>query len=160
MLFRSSDTVSYMDIMLLPQTIRSEEVNELLAPVIEEMSTQVADKIMELNGGKPVSAVFIVGGGGKMAGYAEAVAQKLGIAKERVALRGEEVMQNVVFQEDIKKDSLLVTPVGICMNYYEQNNNFIFVSFNGSRIKMYDNNNLTVADVVLQAQFQIGRAHV
>ena len=148
-----SDTVSYMDIMLLPQTIRSEEVNELLAPVIEEMSTQVADKIMELNGGKPVSAVFIVGGGGKMAGYAEAVAQKLGIAKERVALRGEEVMQNVVFQEDIKKDSLLVTPVGICMNYYEQNNNFIFVSFNGSRIKMYDNNNLTVADVALQAQF-------
>ena len=108
---------------------------------------------MELNGGKPVSAVFIVGGGGKMAGYAEAVAQKLGIAKERVALRGEEVMQNVVFQEDIKKDSLLVTPVGICMNYYEQNNNFIFVSFNGSRIKMYDNNNLTVADVALQAQF-------
>ena len=92
--------------MLLPQTIRSEEVNELLAPVIEEMSTQVADKIMELNAGKPVSAVFIVGGGGKMAGYAEAVAQKLGIAKERVALRGEEVMQNVVFQEDIKKDSL------------------------------------------------------
>ena len=148
-----SDTVSYMDIMLLPQTIRSEEVNELLAPVIEEMSAQVADKIMELNGGKPVSAVFIVGGGGKMAGYAEAVAQKLGIAKERVALRGEEVMQNVVFQEDIKKDSLLVTPVGICMNYYEQNNNFIFVSFNGSRIKMYDNNNLTVADVALQAQF-------
>ena len=148
-----SDTVSYMDIMLLPQTIRSEEVNELLAPVIEDMSTQVADKIMELNGGKPVSAVFIVGGGGKMAGYAEAVAQKLGIAKERVALRGEEVMQNVVFQEDIKKDSLLVTPVGICMNYYEQNNNFIFVSFNGSRIKMYDNNNLTVADVALQAQF-------
>ena len=88
-----------------------------------------------------------------MSGYAEAVADKLGIARERVALRGEEVMQNVVFKEDIKKDSLLVTPVGICMNYYEQNNNFIFVSFNGSRIKMYDNNNLTVADVALQAQF-------
>lgn len=149
----NSESISYMDIMLLPQTITSEEIHQILNPVIDQMASQVADKIMELNGGKPVSAVFIVGGGGKMSGYAEAVADKLGIARERVALRGEEVMQNVVFKEDIKKDSLLVTPVGICMNYYEQNNNFIFVSFNGSRIKMYDNNNLTVADVALQAQF-------
>lgn len=88
-----------------------------------------------------------------MQGYTDAIADKLGIARERVAIRGEEVMQNVVFEEDIKKDSLLVTPVGICMNYYEQSNNFIFVHFNGNRIKMYDNNNLTVADVAMQAQF-------
>lgn len=149
----TKESVSYMDIMLLPQTITSAQVNELLHDTIEDMASQVSDKILELNGGKPVSAVFIVGGGGKMAGYAQAVAEHLGIQQERVALRGEEVMQNVVFKEETRKDSLLVTPVGICMNYYEQNNNFIFVSFNGSRIKMYDNSTLTVADVAMQAQF-------
>lgn len=147
------DTIEFMDIMLLPQTISSEEVFRLTRNEIEDMANQVAEKIMELNGGKPVSAVFIVGGGGKMQGYTDAIADKLGIARERVAIRGEEVMQNVVFEEDIKKDSLLVTPVGICMNYYEQSNNFIFVHFNGNRIKMYDNNSLTVADVAMQAQF-------
>lgn len=147
------ELISYTDIMLLPQTISSEEIFQLTRHEMEDMAERVAEKIMELNGGKPVSAVFIVGGGGKMQGYTDAIAEKLGIAKERVAIRGEEVMQNVVFEEDIKKDSLLVTPVGICMNYYEQSNNFIFVNFNDNRIKMYDNNNLTVADVAMQAQF-------
>ena len=147
------DEIEYMDIMLLPQKIKASEVEKITAATIDDMATRVSEKIRELNGGKPVSAVFIVGGGGKIPGYAPAVAEKLGIAKERVALRGEEVMQNIVFNEDVKKDSLLVTPIGICLNYYEQSNNFIFVSFNGSRIKMYDNNNLTVGDAAMQAQF-------
>lgn len=147
------EEIEYLDIMLLPQKISATEIKKITQNTIDTMATDAADKIKELNGGKPVSACFIVGGGGKMTGYAEAVANKLGIAKERVALRGEEVMQNIVFNEDIKKDSLLVTPIGICLNYYEQSNNFIFVSFNGSRIKIYDNNNITVGDVAVQAHF-------
>ena len=147
------ETISFMDVMLLPQTISSEEIKQITSPVIEDMAQKAADKIKELNGDKAVSAVFVVGGGGKMPGYTEAVADKLGIAKERVALRGEEVMQQIVFEEDVKKDSLLVTPIGICLNFYEQSNNFIFVSFNDERIKIYDNNRLTVADAAIQAQF-------
>lgn len=147
------ETVSYTDIMLLPQTISSEEIRKVTAHVIEDMAGQAADKIKELNGDKPVSAVFVVGGGGKIPGYTEAIADKLGIARERVALRGEEVMQQIIFEEDVKKDSLLVTPIGICLNFYEQSNNFIFVSFNDNRVKMYDNNRLTVADAAMQVQF-------
>lgn len=148
-----TEDISFMDIMLLPQTISSEEIRKVTAPVIDEMAQQAADKIKELNGDKAVSAVFVVGGGGKIPGYTEAVADKLGIARERVALRGEEVMQQIVFEEEVKKDSLLVTPIGICLNFYEQSNNFIFVSFNDERIKIYDNNRLTVADAAMQAQF-------
>ena len=88
-----------------------------------------------------------------MPGYTDALADSLGIARERVALRGEEVMQQIIFEENIRKDSLLVTPIGICLNFYEQSNNFIFVSFNGSRIKIYDNNKLTVADAAMQVQY-------
>ena len=147
------DEISYMDIMFLPQTITKEGVADAVAPVIESMAQQAADRIMELNGGKAVSAVFVVGGGGKMDGYTLALSEKLGIAKERVALRGAEVMQQIVFEEEVEKDSMLVTPVGICLNFYEQSNNFIFVSFNESRIKIYDNNKLTVADAAMQASF-------
>lgn len=147
------DTISYTDIMLLPQTISSEEIKMVTGELIERMAAQAADKIKELNGDKAVSAVFVVGGGGKMPGYTDAIADKLGIARERVALRGEEVMQQIVFQEEVKKDSLLVTPIGICLNFYEQSNNFIFVSFNDNRIKIYDNNRLSVADAAMQAQF-------
>jgi len=44
----------------------------------------------------------------------------------------------------------LVTPIGICLNYYEQKNNIIFVYVNGERIKMYDNSKLTVVDAALK----------
>lgn len=147
------ETVTYEDIMLLPQTMASSEILKVTEPVVQDMAKQVSDKIRELNGDKPVSAVFVVGGGGKIPGYTDAIARELGIARERVALRGEEVMQQIVFMEDIKKDSLLVTPIGICLNFYEQSNNFIFVNFNERRVKIYDNNKLTVADAALQAGF-------
>ena len=119
-----------------------------------QMTGQVSDCIRELNGDKPVSAVFVVGGGGKIPGYSEALAAQLGIQKERVALRGEEVMQAIEFLESgVRKDSLLVTPVGICLSYYEQNNNFIFVTFNEQRVKLYDSSRLTVVDAAIQADF-------
>jgi len=149
------DEVTYEDILGLPQTCKSEELFKVIEPAIASMAKQAADKICELNGDKPVSAVFVVGGGGKIDGYTEQIARELGIQVERVALRGEEVMQKIEFLENnVKKDSLLVTPIGICLSFYEQNNNFIYVSFNDERIKLYDNNHLTVVDVAMQADFQ------
>jgi cell division protein FtsA len=146
--------VTYEDIMSITHTIPSEEVWELVAPVVDKITTEVASKIKELNGDKSVSACFVVGGGGKVHGFTEQLAERLGLAQERVALRGEEVLREVTFeQEDIKKDPLLVTPIGICLNYYDQKNNFIMVRFNGDRIKLYDNNRLTIVDAALTAGF-------
>ncbi len=149
------EEVTYEDIMGLPQTCKSEDLFKVIEPVVDSMAKQAAEKIRELNGDRPVSAVFVVGGGGKIGGYTEALAKELGIQVERVALRGEEVMQKIEFLEtEVKKDSLLVTPIGICLSFYEQNNNFIYVSFNDQRVKLYDNNHLTVVDVAMQADFQ------
>ena len=121
---------------------------------MESMTKQVADRIREMNGDKPVSAVFVVGGGGKIPGYTKMLAEELGIAPERVALRGEEVMQKIQFLEkETKKDSLLVTPIGICLSFYEQSNSFVFVTFNNRRIKLYDNARLAVVDAAMQAEF-------
>lgn len=150
----TSEQVSYKDIMGLSQTISREEVLEITGPLVKSMAKQVSDKIKELNGDKPVSAVFVVGGGGKIQGYEEALAEEMGIVKERVALRGEEVMQKIQFlQPEIKKDSLLVTPIGICLSFYAQSNNFIYVTFNHQRVKLYDNARLAVVDAALQANF-------
>lgn len=148
------EVIEYKDIMGLTQTITSEAVEQVASEVIENMTSQVADKIRELNGDKSVSAVFVVGGGGKLPGYTKALAQKLDIQSERVAVRGEEVMQGIEFLEaDARKDSLMVTPIGICLSYYEQSNNFIFVYFNDQRVKIYDNNKAAVVDAAMQAEF-------
>ena len=150
----TSDTVTYKDIMSIEHTIPAQDVWDVAAPVVDNIAQEVSTKIRELNGDKTVSACFVVGGGGKIHGFTEKLAEDLDLPEERVALRGEEVLGDVTFeQEDIKKDPLLVTPIGICLNYYDQRNNFIMVRFNGERIKLYDNNRLTIVDAALQAGF-------
>jgi cell division protein FtsA len=146
--------ITYEDIMGISHTIKSEDVWKLTDPVMEKIAKEVSSKIQELNGGKSVSAAFVVGGGGKIHGFTEALAKDLKIVPERVALRGEEVMKNIIFEEeDVKKDSLLVTPIGICLNYYETKNNFIMIHFNGEMMKLYDNGQLTIVDAAMQAGF-------
>lgn len=148
------DEVEFNDIMGLPYKVSSDEIAEVVKDTVQSITKSVADKIMELNGGKSVSAVFVVGGGGKIKGFVESLAEFLNLQKERVALRGSEVMGNITFmQEDIKVDSLLVTPIGICLNFYEQRNNFIFVTINDERVKLYDNGKLTVVDAAMNIGF-------
>lgn len=148
------DEVEFEDIMSITHRVPAKEVWELVEPVVEKIASGVAEKIIELNGDKTVSATFVVGGGGKVHGFVEHLSEDLDIPQERVALRGEEVLKAIDFmQPDIEKDPLIVTPVGICLNYYDQKNSFIMVRFNGERIKLYDNNRLTIVDAALQAGF-------
>ncbi len=147
-------SIKFTDIMGLEHKIEPKEVHKIAEGVIADIAKDVSDKIKELNGGKPVSAVFVVGGGGKIPGFTDALAKEMGILTERVALRGEEAFKSVDYQfEGALQDSLYVTPIGICLNFYDQKNNFIFVTFNDKRIKLYDNGHLTVADAAMQAGF-------
>lgn len=147
-------TVEFKDIMDITQTMNSEDILKTIAPTLNSITEEIAEKIKELNGGKSVSAVFVVGGGGKVKGFTEHIAEILGLQKERVALRGKEVLGEVEFaDENVEKDPMLVTPIGICYSYYESRNNFIYVTLNDTRIKLYDNNKLTIYDVLSQDGF-------
>lgn len=148
------EVVTYHDIMGLEQKIDSREVEALLEPLVDRMTEEVASKILELNGGKSVGAVFVVGGGGKIPGYTASLAKKLDLAPERVAIRGKEVMQSIIFEDtEMEQNSLLVTPIGICLDYYKENHNFIYVSFNDETVKLYNNNKLTVMDAAMQNDY-------
>lgn len=146
--------IKYKDIMGIAQKISPEEVLKTIDGVLRQMTKEISDKIKELNAGKTVSAVFVVGGGGKITGFTQSLAKELGLQEDRVALRGEEVLKDIDYLiEHAKRDSLFVTPVGICLNFYDQKNNFIFVNFNGKRVKLYDNGHLMIADAAMQFGF-------
>lgn len=143
--------VTYTDIMGIETRVESEKIHRFLEEECHKIAKSIADKIIKLNGDRTVSAVFVVGGGGKFPGFIESLAQCLQLPASRAALRGGEVLQDVTFrQEGIIKDSLYVTPIGICLNYYENKNTFVQLKANGANIKIFDNNNLTIADVALQ----------
>ncbi|MBR1599016.1 MAG: rod shape-determining protein [Lachnospiraceae bacterium] len=150
MIGAAKKTLTYKDILSVPHKVTSDEVYSKIDSVLEDITEQTAKRIIELNGDKPVAAAFVVGGGGKVPGYTDKLAKHLGIPAERVGLRGEEVLGDVnILVEDVKKDPLLVTPIGICLNFYDQKNRFIYLTVNGERVKLYDNDKLTVFDAVV-----------
>ena len=147
-------TIKYHDIMGIESKLDQDKAELIVKPTIEIMTREISDKIKKLNGGKPVSAVFVVGGGGRVPLFCKLLAHEMGLLEERVAVRGEEVLKNVDFQiKDINIDSLLVTPIGICLNFYSSKNNFVFVTFNGEQVKLYDNSNLRISDAAMQSGF-------
>ena len=146
--------IKYNDIMGIQQKITSEEIDKIVEPVVRTMTKEISDKIKELNGDEPVSAIFVVGGGGKLPIFAQMLADEQGISRQRCALRGEEVLKEIDYQiENPNTDSMFVTPIGICLNFYDSKNNFIYVNFNGERVKLYDNGHLMVVDAAIQAGF-------
>lgn len=147
------DKVEYMDIMGMTLTVKSSEIKAQVKGVVDELADLAAKKIIELNGDKTVGAVFVVGGGGVYEGYTTLLAKKLSLNPLRVALRGQEVMSDIVFKDEVEISSLLVTPIGIALSYYEEANNFIYVDFNGNKIKVYNSNTLSVMDVAMQTDF-------
>lgn len=142
--------ITFTDIMGIKYKLTAQEVIEGVKTEFEKIPKAVAGKIKELNGDKSVSAVFVVGGGGKFPGFVETIASELDIIPSRVALRGEEVLQEVTLLcDNVKKDSLFVTPIGICLNFYESKNNFVKVIANDTKLKLFNNNNLTIVDVAV-----------
>lgn len=147
-------SVSFENIFGENITLEPKDVLEATGEAVEGITKKIASSIMKLNGGKTVSAVFVVGGGGKHKGFTEKLAEYLGLPENRVAIRGEEVLTNVKFEQSgIQKDSTLVTPIGICLNFYEQKNNFIHVTVNEQRIKLYDSGKVTVLDACISSGF-------
>ncbi len=146
--------VTFKNIFGENMRVTKEDVAMITEEAISDITKSVAERIIELNGNKTVSAVFVVGGGGKHTGFTERLAEYLHLPENRVAIRGAEVLTNVHFeQEGIRKDSTLVTPIGICMNYYDQTNNFIHVMVNDQRVKLYDNGKSTVLDACISSGF-------
>ena len=147
-------TVSFKNIMGEKMKVTKEEIMAITEDAVSDITKNVANRILELNGGKTVSAVFVVGGGGKHGGFTDKLAEYLGLQENRVAIRGADVLSNIEFmQEGIKKDSTLVTPIGICMSFFEQSNNFIHVTVNEQRVKLYDNGKVTVLDACIGSGF-------
>ena len=146
--------VSFKNIFGEVIKVDQEEIASITESAVDEITKNVASRIIELNGDKTVSAVFVVGGGGKHANFTGKLAEYLKLPENRVVIRGAEVLTNVRFeQQGIHKDSTLVTPIGICMNYYDQKSNFIHVTVNDQGVKLYDNGKATVLDACISSGY-------
>lgn len=111
-LSEKGDTVKYEDILGMEFELDKREILEKLEPVLEELSSAIAAKIMEVNETAP-QAVILIGGGSLISNLKEKIAEKVTLVAGRVAVRGTEAIKNLLDNTEKLKTAEFVTPIGI-----------------------------------------------
>lgn len=109
------EPIRYVDILGLEQTIQPQELLEQVGQQAQGLAGEIAREIRQLNGGAP-AAVFLAGGGSKLAGLCPQVAQELGMDPRRVAVAGAHFKASAFAQELELNDPEYTTPLGIAIS--------------------------------------------
>lgn len=145
------NTVTYTDVLGLQNETSSEEIIKAIRPVVQKICDEIAAKIIELNGGKAPNAVFLVGGGAHTPGLKEALADKLNLTAQRIAIKGREAVADCICFDN-SLGSIGVTVLGIALvSIKKQGQDFISVTLNNSVISLFNSHRHTVSDVMVQA---------
>ncbi|MDS0525768.1 rod shape-determining protein [Clostridium sp. SHJSY1] len=144
------EEISYIDVLGLENTITSENVIKLITPVVNKLAEAISNKILETNGDKAPSAVFLVGGGAHTPGLLEGIAEKLNIPQQRIAIKDRASVPECVASNDL--GSAGVTVLGIALSAIRSlGNDFIDVNLNEEPVSLFNSHKHTVMDVLLQA---------
>ena len=142
--------ITYTDVLGMENTISSESVLKLINGIVDKTADEISKKILELNGDKSPSAVFLVGGGAHTPGILEAIAGKLNLPAQRIAVKDRKAVTECVSDNEL--GSAGVTVLGIALVALRSlGNDFIDVQLNGEPISLFNSHKHTVIDVLLQA---------
>lgn len=145
------EKISYLDILGIENEINSEEVLRVISPIVDKICDEISVKVIELNGGKAPNAVFLVGGGAHTPGLKEALAQRLNLPLQRIAIKDREAVTNCVCTDNAL-GSIGITVLGIALvSIKKSGHNFIDVILNGNRISLFNSSKRTVMDAMVQA---------
>ncbi|WP_277668966.1 cell division protein FtsA [Caproiciproducens galactitolivorans] len=141
--------ISFKDILGFEHTVAPEEVKRETEPVMRTLCKEICDRIIEANGGAP-SAVFLVGGGSKLPGLCECVAEYLKLPPTRAAIGGNNFLMHVSSSDTDVTGPEFATPLGIAVSAaLNLINDSFSIRLNGSRAKLFRSGKLTVLDVLL-----------
>jgi len=144
------EEITYLDILGFENTIRSEDIKKVIKPIVTKIAEGISSKIIELNGNKSPSALFLVGGGAYTPGIIDELSEKLNIPKQRIALKDRTAVVECVSENNFGTAG--VTVLGIALvSLKNGDKNFIDINLNGETISMFNSHEHTVMDVIIQA---------
>ena len=125
------------------------EVVQVIQEPMDKLADAIAKQILGVNGNPP-SAVFLAGGGSKLAGLREKVALQLEMDEKRVAIAGNNFALSV-FSDNIELEKPeYATPLGIAISAgLGLLNDSYVVILNGQTAKLFRNGVLTLRDILL-----------
>lgn len=144
---------SFTDIIGLSHTIESKEILNRIQPAIEAVTKEIADAIIMQNGKSP-SVVFLIGGGSQTPRLNTLLAEYLQLPKERVVVRGMEMVQNLHWDASIIEGPEGITPIGILVKALKnKSSDYIEVKVNNDKIRILKTKDLKVSDALVLIGF-------
>ena len=150
------DPISYVDILGLPHQVAADELRQIVAPSVEALAKEIAQRILDVNGRVP-SAVFLAGGGCKLAGLRERVAAELKIDPVRVTTAGNHYQRSAFAEEYDLNDPEYATPLGIAVSAgLGLINDSYVILLNGEPAKLFRSGQLLVRDILMMNGYGYG----
>ncbi|MGM8213381.1 cell division protein FtsA [Virgibacillus sp. W0430] len=146
------------DILGLKTTVTYEDLIKDISDDVERIADSLAEEIINLNA-KPPKAVMLVGGGSLTPGITKALANKLQLPENRVAVRGIDAIQNLQKDDQLPAGPEFVTPIGIAIAAKQNPVHYITVKVNGNSVRMFEMKKLTIGDCLIQAGIELKKMY-
>ena len=152
----SEELIRYRNILGLEERVSADEVAQVIQESMGRLADAIAKQILSVNGAPP-SAVFLAGGGSKLAGLRERVAAKLEMDEKRVAIAGNNYALSV-FSDTLELEKPeYATPLGIAVSAgLGLLSDSYVVMLNGQTAKLFRNGVLTLRDILLMNGYSYG----
>ena len=137
------------DILGQDQKVSADDVRKVVREPMDKLAAEIARQITAVNGGAP-SAVFLAGGGSRLNGLRERVAECLEMDEKRVAVAGSNFAKSAWSDDYDLNNPEYATPLGIAVSAgLGLLNDSYVVMLNGKPAKLFRSGILTVQDILL-----------
>ncbi len=143
-------SIEFVDIIGIRHEIAIKDMELVIKEVIEHLGTEIASKIIGLNGNSPPNAVFCVGGASQTPYITEILAKQLALPVERVSIRSSEHATMVIDDKKEIKGPESITPLGICLTTMaKKESDFISIKVNNKQVEVLRTEKMTISDAVM-----------
>ncbi|MFP4198453.1 MAG: cell division FtsA domain-containing protein [Halanaerobium sp.] len=136
--------------------LKKDQILAAIDEQLENLSSSIAESILEINSVPPQAVIFI-GGGSLTPGLKEKFSQKIDIIESRIGIRKREDLNNIDGEIEGVNTTQTLTPLGIAVTTRETQNKAVFIELevNGDRINLLTLSQPTVADALLAADIEM-----
>ncbi len=147
----SEDSIQVEDILNNCVKVESQVMQDVLQPMINEIASQVAGHILNLNKKAP-DAVVCIGGGSLTPGLIPALAEHLELPLNRVGIRTADGFEAIRCQQPELQGPQMVTPLGIAYHsFLNPPLPFISVTLNKAHLMLWNVGELNVGNALLSS---------
>ena len=145
----TGEEITYTDILGFEQKLSRKQIMESIQDTFDSLCQEIAERILEINGGAP-SALFLAGGGSRLAGLRDGIAAALKMDAARVAVAGNYFRANAYSEEYDLNSPEYATPLGIAISSgLNLINDSFRVILNGRPAKLFRSGSFTALNLLM-----------